>query len=245
MANTNKRDNIMYCTNCGNLLHKEAFACPECEKFPFEENKFCNICGSTISNTQQIICLACAAVLEKESAPIPLKRNPKEEVNKKAHFTIKEILTYIFIVIIILISIGIHKDDDLQNRLMVLKKIKDIKEKTKKERLKTIFEIKEAYGKKDYNLAMLEFQKNPSVGNDEEIINIIKISNEKSQQFYEEIAEELRPIWEDQRREIVWRKNEEIKKEKEFWEAQQQRENALRKAKENLILFPIIIIMFR
>ena len=47
-----------FCTNCGNPVSQEAFACMSCGAKPIGHRKFCRHCGSGV-NPEQVVCVKC------------------------------------------------------------------------------------------------------------------------------------------------------------------------------------------
>ncbi|MBO7680460.1 MAG: TM2 domain-containing protein, partial [Thermoguttaceae bacterium] len=48
----------VYCTNCGNPVEEQAYACMKCGASPVGHNKFCRRCGTAL-NPEQIVCVKC------------------------------------------------------------------------------------------------------------------------------------------------------------------------------------------
>ena len=48
----------VYCTNCGNPVEEQAYACMKCGASPVGHNKFCRRCGVQL-NPEQIVCIKC------------------------------------------------------------------------------------------------------------------------------------------------------------------------------------------
>ena len=55
-----------FCTNCGEPVSKQAFACTSCGAKPVGHKKFCKCCGVDL-NPEQIICIKCGAGVGKTS----------------------------------------------------------------------------------------------------------------------------------------------------------------------------------
>jgi hypothetical protein len=54
----------LFCTNCGNSIAENAFACLSCVAKPTGHKKFCRHCGVGL-NPEQIICIKCGAGIEQ------------------------------------------------------------------------------------------------------------------------------------------------------------------------------------
>jgi len=52
----------LFCTNCGNTISEQAFACMSCGAKPTGHKKFCRQCGVAL-NPEQIVCIQCGASL--------------------------------------------------------------------------------------------------------------------------------------------------------------------------------------
>jgi len=52
----------LFCTNCGNMISEQAFACMSCGAKPIGHKKFCRQCGVAL-NPEQIVCIQCGAAL--------------------------------------------------------------------------------------------------------------------------------------------------------------------------------------
>lgn len=48
----------VFCTNCGNPVEENAYACMKCGASPVGHNKFCRRCGAQL-NPEQIVCIKC------------------------------------------------------------------------------------------------------------------------------------------------------------------------------------------
>ena len=52
----------VFCTNCGNTISEQAFACMSCGAKPTGHKKFCRQCGVAL-NPEQVVCIKCGVSL--------------------------------------------------------------------------------------------------------------------------------------------------------------------------------------
>ena len=59
---TMEKPEVAYCTNCGNQVSPQAFACMNCGADPWKHRKYCKSCGAQL-NPEQIVCIKCGCAI--------------------------------------------------------------------------------------------------------------------------------------------------------------------------------------